>query len=90
MLREEVVARALHEWPGPRPYIFTKCGKIRNGQASVDYSLRHARYGHSPGETAIAWTLRHPAVTGAIVGARNLDGIIGAIDSGIGRRKSLK
>jgi aryl-alcohol dehydrogenase-like predicted oxidoreductase len=26
---------------------------------------------HSVGEVAIAWTLRHPAVTGAIVGARN-------------------
>jgi aryl-alcohol dehydrogenase-like predicted oxidoreductase len=41
------------------------------------------RYGRSPGEVAIAWTLRHPAVTGAIVGARNakqVDGIIGAAD----------
>jgi aryl-alcohol dehydrogenase-like predicted oxidoreductase len=42
-----------------------------------------ARHGRSAGEVAIAWTLRHPAVTGAIVGARNpkqVDGIIGAID----------
>ena len=42
-----------------------------------------ARHGRSPGETAIAWTLNHPAVTGAIVGARNakqVDGIIGAMD----------
>jgi aryl-alcohol dehydrogenase-like predicted oxidoreductase len=30
-----------------------------------------ARHGRSPGETAIAWTLRHPAVTGAIVGAHH-------------------
>ena len=40
-----------------------------------------ARHGKSPGELAIAWTLRHSAVTGAIVGARNakqVDGIIGA------------
>jgi aryl-alcohol dehydrogenase-like predicted oxidoreductase len=40
-----------------------------------------ARHGKSPGEMAIAWTLRHSAVTGAIVGARNaeqVDGIIGA------------
>jgi aryl-alcohol dehydrogenase-like predicted oxidoreductase len=29
------------------------------------------KHGHLPGEIAIAWTLRHPAVTGAIVGARN-------------------
>ncbi len=42
-----------------------------------------ARHGRSPGEVAIAWTLRHPAVTGAIVGARNakqVDGIIGAME----------
>jgi len=40
-----------------------------------------ASHGCSPGEVAIAWTLRHPAVTGAIVGGRNaaqVDGIIGA------------
>ena len=30
-----------------------------------------ARYGRTPGEAAIAWTLRLPAVSGAIVGARN-------------------
>jgi aryl-alcohol dehydrogenase-like predicted oxidoreductase len=37
----------------------------------------------SPGEVAIAWTLRHPAVTAAIVGGRNpkqVEGIIGAAD----------
>jgi aryl-alcohol dehydrogenase-like predicted oxidoreductase len=28
------------------------------------------RHGCSPGAVAIAWTLRHPAVTAAIVGAR--------------------
>jgi aryl-alcohol dehydrogenase-like predicted oxidoreductase len=42
-----------------------------------------AGHGKSPGEVAIAWTLRNPAVTGAIVGARNakqVDGIIGAAD----------
>ncbi|HEY3760968.1 MAG TPA: aldo/keto reductase [Verrucomicrobiae bacterium] len=41
------------------------------------------RHGRTPGETAIAWVLNNPAVTGAIVGARNakqLDGIIGAMD----------
>jgi aryl-alcohol dehydrogenase-like predicted oxidoreductase len=38
-------------------------------------------HGSSPGEVAIAWTLRHPAVTAAIVGGRRpdqVDGIIGA------------
>ena len=39
------------------------------------------RHGRSPGEVAIAWTLNHPAVTGAIVGFRSpkqVEGIIGA------------
>jgi aryl-alcohol dehydrogenase-like predicted oxidoreductase len=41
------------------------------------------RRGRSVAEAAIAWTLRHPAVTGAIVGARDadqVDGFIGAMD----------
>jgi len=41
------------------------------------------RHGCSPGEVAIAWTLRHAAVTGAIVGARNakqVDGVIRGAD----------
>lgn len=42
-----------------------------------------SRHGRSPGEVAIAWTLRHPAITGAIVGGRNakqVEGIIGAAE----------
>jgi len=42
-----------------------------------------ARHGRSPGEVAIAWVLRHPAITGAIVGARNakqVEGVMGAGD----------
>ncbi len=41
-----------------------------------------ARHGRTAGEAAIAWTLRHPAVTGAIVGIRHPDqvsGVIGAL-----------
>jgi aryl-alcohol dehydrogenase-like predicted oxidoreductase len=41
------------------------------------------RHGRSPGEVAIAWTLRRPEVTGAIVGmrsARQVEGVIGAAD----------
>ncbi len=41
-----------------------------------------ARHGRAAGEGAIAWTLCHPAVTAAIVGARNarqVNGIIGAM-----------
>ena len=39
------------------------------------------KHGASPGEVAVAWTLRHPGVTAAIVGGRSaeqVDGTIGA------------
>jgi aryl-alcohol dehydrogenase-like predicted oxidoreductase len=42
-----------------------------------------ARHGRSAGEVAIAWTLRHPAVTAAIVGMRSpqqVEGVIGALE----------
>ena len=41
------------------------------------------RYNATPGAVAIAWTLRNPAVTGAIVGIRKpqqVDGVIGAAE----------
>jgi aryl-alcohol dehydrogenase-like predicted oxidoreductase len=41
------------------------------------------KYGRTPGEVAIAWTLLNPAVTAAIVGVRSakqVDGVIGAGD----------
>ncbi len=40
-------------------------------------------HGRSPAEVAVAWVLHHPAVTGAIVGARSadqVDGFVGAMD----------
>jgi aryl-alcohol dehydrogenase-like predicted oxidoreductase len=40
------------------------------------------RHGRTPGEVAIAWTLRRPEVTAAIVGmrsAKQVDGVIGAM-----------
>jgi len=36
---EEVVARALADWTGRRPYIFTKCGMVWDSERKVDYSL---------------------------------------------------
>ncbi len=42
-----------------------------------------ARHGRSAGEAAIAWVLRHEAVTAAIVGMRSADqaeGVLGAMD----------
>ena len=39
-------------------------------------------HGGSPGEVAIAWTLKNPAVTGAIVGARNAKQAEGVMRAG--------
>src|SRR5438552_12471236 len=36
---EEVVATALRNWPGPRPYVFTKCGLRWDEQGYVHRSL---------------------------------------------------
>ncbi len=36
---EEIVARALRTWPGPRPYVFTKCGLRWDEQGYVHRSL---------------------------------------------------
>ena len=40
------------------------------------------RHGCGPGEVAIAWVLRHPAITGAIVGARNARQVEGVMRAG--------
>jgi aryl-alcohol dehydrogenase-like predicted oxidoreductase len=41
-----------------------------------------ARHGRGPGEVAIAWVLGHPAITGAIVGARNAKQAEGVMSAG--------
>lgn len=41
-----------------------------------------ARHGRSAGEVAIAWTLHHKAVTGAIVGARSAEQVEGIVGGG--------
>ena len=41
-----------------------------------------ARHGRGPGEVAIAWALRQPAITGAIVGARNAKQAEGVMRAG--------
>jgi len=41
-----------------------------------------ARHGRTPGQVAIAWVLSNPAVTGAIVGARNAKQAEGVMSAG--------
>jgi aryl-alcohol dehydrogenase-like predicted oxidoreductase len=80
MTRERAANLATDDWRRRNPEFQEP--KLRRNLAIVK-RLRAigARHSKSPGEVAIAWTLRDPAVTGAIVGARNpkqVDGIIGA------------
>ena len=70
MTRLRAINLPKDDWRRSHPD-FTEPNLTRN-LALVD-RLREIgkRYKRSAGEVAIAWTLRHPAVTGAIVGARN-------------------
>jgi aryl-alcohol dehydrogenase-like predicted oxidoreductase len=37
---EEIVGQALQSWPGPRPYVFTKCGRVSDDQGRLQGNLR--------------------------------------------------
>jgi aryl-alcohol dehydrogenase-like predicted oxidoreductase len=70
MTRERVDALSLSDWRS-RDVEFQE-PRLSKNLALVE-RLREIgeRHGRPPGQIAIAWTLRNPAVTGAIVGARN-------------------
>jgi aryl-alcohol dehydrogenase-like predicted oxidoreductase len=81
MTRERIAALPEGDWRR-RDAQFTEPALTRN-LALVErlrgIGARHG--GASPGEVAIAWTLRHPGVTAAIVGARSarqIEGTVGA------------
>ncbi|HYZ15931.1 MAG TPA: aldo/keto reductase [Candidatus Acidoferrum sp.] len=80
MTKERAAALPESDWRSRNP-------EFREPKLSANLALVErlrevgARHGASPGEVAIAWTLRDPVVTGAIVGARSpeqVDGWIGA------------
>jgi aryl-alcohol dehydrogenase-like predicted oxidoreductase len=80
MTRERFAALPANDWRKKAKYFqepyFTQGLELVERLKKVG-----AQYGRSASETAIAWTLRNPAVTAAIVGARGpdqLDGIVGA------------
>jgi aryl-alcohol dehydrogenase-like predicted oxidoreductase len=82
MTRERAKALPSEDWRSRNPEF--KEPKLSQNLSLVD-RLRAVgkRHGRSPGEVAIAWTLRHPAVTGAIVGARNakqVEGVVGGAE----------
>lgn len=79
MTRERVTNLPADDWRRGNPEFQEP--KLSQNLALVErLRVIGARHVKSPGEVAIAWTLRNPAVSGAIVGARNakqVDGIIG-------------
>lgn len=80
MTRERVAKLPADDWRRSNPEFQEP--KLSKNLALVErLRVIGARHCKSPAEVAIAWTLRNPAVTGAIVGARNakqVDGIIGS------------
>ncbi|HYG35417.1 MAG TPA: aldo/keto reductase [Clostridia bacterium] len=82
MTRERLAALPKNDWRTQSEY-FQEPKLSKNLKIVERLQAIGARHGRSPGEVAIAWTLRHPAVTGAIVGARNpkqVEGVVGAMD----------
>ncbi len=80
MTRDRAGALPASDWRSRSPEF--KEPKLSQNLALVDRLRAVAkRHGGNPGEVAIAWTLRHPAVTGAIVGARNAKQVDGVIRS---------
>jgi aryl-alcohol dehydrogenase-like predicted oxidoreductase len=69
MTRERALGLPEDDWRRRNPE-FQEPRLSRNLELVERLRAIGARYGASPGDVAIAWTLSHPAVTGAIVGMR--------------------
>ncbi len=81
--RERVAALPADDWRKEKNKWFQEPNLTRNLELVEHLKQIGAPYGKSAGEVAIAWVLRHPAVTAAIVGARKpgqLKELIGAVD----------
>jgi aryl-alcohol dehydrogenase-like predicted oxidoreductase len=82
MTRERVAAMPADDFRQRMPN-FKEPLLSRNLQVAELLGAIGKRHGRTAGEVAIAWTLRHPAVTGAIVGmrsAKQVEGVIGAAE----------
>lgn len=83
MTRERVAAMPADDWRKEKNRHYQEPLLTRNLNLVALLKGIGARHGRSPGEAAIAWVLRHPAVTAAIVGARKpgqLKELLGAAD----------
>jgi aryl-alcohol dehydrogenase-like predicted oxidoreductase len=83
MTRERIAAMPADDWRKEKNKHYQEPLLSRNLKLVELLKSIGSRHGKSPGETAIAWVLRHPAVTAAIVGARRpgqLKELLGAAD----------
>jgi aryl-alcohol dehydrogenase-like predicted oxidoreductase len=81
MTRERIAALPEDDWR-KRSENFREPALSRNLRLVETLRAIGQRYNVTPGAVAIAWTIRNPAVTGAIVGirrAQQVDGVIGAV-----------
>lgn len=82
MTRERIAAMPSDDWRKNSSH-FQEPALTRNLALVEKLKSIGKKYGRSAGEVAIAWTLRNPAVTAAIVGGRSagqVDGISHALD----------
>src|SRR6202011_5525898 len=81
MTRERAANLPADDWRTRNPE-FREPKLSKNLQLVERLRTVGTRYGRTPGEVAISWTLRLPAVTGAIVGARNAKQAEGVMRAG--------
>lgn len=82
MTRERVASLASDDWRTRSAY-FQEPMLSRNLTVADKVKQVATRVGRSPGEVAIAWVLKNPSVTAAIVGIRSpeqVSGIVGALE----------
>ena len=83
MTRARVAALPPDDWRKEKNRLYQEPQLTRNLNLVELLKRTGAANGRTPGEVAIAWVLRHPAVTAAIVGARRpgqLKELLGAAD----------
>ena len=81
MTRERIAKMPADDWRARSPN-FREPLLSRNLRLACLLREMGARHGRTAGEVAIAWTLRHPAVTAAIVGVRNAGQVAGVAGAG--------
>lgn len=81
MTRERALSLPEDDWRRRNP-AFQEPHLTRNLKLADALGAIGRRHGRTTGEAAIAWVLRNPAVTAAIVGMRNADQVDGVIGAG--------